>query len=319
VLLLLALSRVALAQSANEAAAESLFQEGRRLLEDKKYAEACQKLASSYRLEAASGTLLGLAMCHEAQGKLATAWLEYKQVIARVGAEGRGDRQRAALERAQALEPRLATLAVSVPAEVGRIAGLAVTYDGEVVERAAWSTPFPVDPGKHVIQATAPARLPWRAEIVIGGGPEKRAVEVAAPEETPRRPPAVQVLGAESPAPPPRSSGSRVAAFALGGAGLAALGVGGALGIVAIQKNRESQSSGCRGDACTNPEARAARADAGRAADRATVALVAGGALLSGGALLYWLQASAPAPQRALKARIALCRNAVGAWVVGAF
>ena len=60
--------------SADPAAAEALFREGRKLLDEGQLDAACSKLAESQRLDASPGTLGSLAQCHEKQGKTATAW-----------------------------------------------------------------------------------------------------------------------------------------------------------------------------------------------------------------------------------------------------
>jgi hypothetical protein len=299
------------AQPANEAAAETLFREGRELLEQQRYDEACRKLEDSYRLDPADGTLLGLAMCHEGQGRLASAWLEYKQIIARAE---RADRQRAATERAQALESRLSTIAVVVPAG-HRARDLQVSYDGQPIGAAAWSTAFPVDPGPHRLEATAPGKRSWRSQLVIGREPEHRTVEVPRLDDA--------ALPVAAPEPERHSSvnrGWRVAALSLGGAGVAAVGVGSFLGLRALHQRNDSRSMGCVGDACPSAAARDTRLAAGRKADAATVSFVAGGALLTAGALVYWLRGSDAAPTRASTGSpLAFGLAPHGAWIGGAF
>lgn len=59
--------------------ADALFTEERALLDAKNYDEACPKLAASQKAEPGAGTLLALALCHEGQGKTATAWGELNE------------------------------------------------------------------------------------------------------------------------------------------------------------------------------------------------------------------------------------------------
>ncbi len=58
----------ALAQS-DSAAARALFAEGRSLMEDERYAEACPKLEESLRLDHGMGTQFNLAHCWEKLGR----------------------------------------------------------------------------------------------------------------------------------------------------------------------------------------------------------------------------------------------------------
>src|SRR4051794_10074481 len=90
------------ADAADEARAEQLFRDGKARLASGDHAHACPMLAESYRLDPASGGLLALAVCHEREGRLASASREFAEVAARSHAESRPDREQAARERVQA-------------------------------------------------------------------------------------------------------------------------------------------------------------------------------------------------------------------------
>jgi hypothetical protein len=160
------------------AAAEALFQEGKRLLERGDSAAACPKLAESLRLERATGTLFALAMCHEAEGRLASGWAEYAEVVARAEREGRADREQAARKSMRALEPRLSTLTILVPGAASAVPGLRVERDQIALEAPSWSTAVPIDPGPHVVTASAPGYRSWRTSIEIGAVGDRRAISI---------------------------------------------------------------------------------------------------------------------------------------------
>ena len=111
------LSTRARAQSSdtNRQIAETLFEQGRALMEQKKYAEACPKLAESQRLDPGGGTLLNLALCHELEGKTATAQSEFKEALGQAARDGRADREELAKEHLAALEKRIIRIQVVVP------------------------------------------------------------------------------------------------------------------------------------------------------------------------------------------------------------
>lgn len=137
--------------------ADTLFKEGRALLDAKKYDEACPRLAESQRMDPGAGTLLALSLCHEGQGKTATAHDELKQAAALGRKNGRNDLANAADKRAAAMEPKLSKLVVRLPkGERGRYD---VTLDGTRLNGDRLDTPFAVDPGEHKIEASATGKL----------------------------------------------------------------------------------------------------------------------------------------------------------------
>jgi hypothetical protein len=179
------------AQAADTALAESLFQEGKRLMNEGKPAEACPKLAESYRLDPGLGTLLNLATCHEAEGKIATAWAEFNEALSRAKREADTARADFAAARVSALAPRLSRVVVTVSPEAN-LPGLEVTLNGSRIAPAAWGLPVPVDPGTHEIAATAPGKQRWS---------ERRPAPREAQTETVRIPLLKDAAAPAAPAP----------------------------------------------------------------------------------------------------------------------
>ena len=148
------------AQSSNQVAAEALFREARKLLDAGQFREACEKLEASRRLDPAAGTLLNLARCREKIGQTATAWATYHEAIRAAKAAGQRDREKAARERAEALEPTLARLTIVVSPDA-RADKVQVRRDGIALPPELWGVSVPVDPGEHSIDASAAEKEPW--------------------------------------------------------------------------------------------------------------------------------------------------------------
>ncbi|UQA61026.1 tetratricopeptide repeat protein [Polyangium aurulentum] len=136
------------AVASDPAAAEALFQAGKGLMDKKNYAEACPKFEASYKLDPAIGTLLNLADCHERQGLLARAWVDWGE--ARDKAKREGDKPRADLasRRQTSLEPRVPKITVNV---TGPVEGFDVYRDNTKLDPAMLGVALPVDPGPHTI------------------------------------------------------------------------------------------------------------------------------------------------------------------------
>src|SRR5262249_34857046 len=146
---------------ADRTLAAALFREGKSLMDKGEFPAACSKLEESQRLDPGGGTLLNLALCHEKQGRPATAWAEFIEALGIARRDHRQARIELAEEHIAKLEPILSKLTVIVPPE-SEDTTLEVTRDGASVGRAAWGMPFPVDPGEHRVEATAAGRAPFR-------------------------------------------------------------------------------------------------------------------------------------------------------------
>jgi hypothetical protein len=148
------------------ALAEALYREGRALLAEGKTHEACPKFAESYRLDAATGTLLNLAACHESEGKFAAAWVEFSRAVALARRDRRYDRVRFAQDHLAIIEPKLSHLTVVVSAGT-EVPGLETRVDGVPLRTAARGVSTPVDPGPHTVEATAPGHKAWSQQVDI--------------------------------------------------------------------------------------------------------------------------------------------------------
>jgi hypothetical protein len=214
----------------NRALAETLFFTGRGLMEAQRFAEACEKFAESYRLDAAAGTLLNLAVCHEKQGKIASAWGDFRQALVDARRMSRPDREKLALERIAALQPELPYLTIVVPPAT-RIAGLELTSNGVALEAAAWSTELPIDPGVVSIVARAPGFKPRTTSITMAA--RQHASVTIAPLE-----PAPVVRAA-----PEFWTGRRKGGVVAFAGGLVAIGAGSLFGLAALSERSKSDAA----------------------------------------------------------------------------
>ncbi len=230
---------VARASGDEVAAAEVLFEEGRRRMAEHDYAGACPKLEESQHLAPGAGTEFNLADCWENLDRLASAWAAFLDVADLTHRRGEPERERAARDRAASLEPRLARITIDVP-PAQRIPELAVQRDGQDVREALWGVSVPVDAGEHRLDARAPGRRPWTMIVRTVDGQTLRvsipdlpatptAVEFAAPERPGTEP---GVPAPPSPSPPAASAAPWIA---LGGSVVLA-GVG-VLGLVEYDHN----------------------------------------------------------------------------------
>jgi hypothetical protein len=283
----------------DRAVARSLFEKGRELMAAGNYAEACAKLAESYRLDPGAGTLLNLAACHEAEGKLASAWVEFNDSLTRARREGRSEREQVAQEHIRAIEPRLSRLTVNVDA-TGNVPGLELRLDGGVLNRPGWGTAIPIDPGLHKIEARAPGKMPWSIEITVGLDAESKTVDIpplldAPPEPKPSAAPTVS-SAPTPPGPEQQVPDRRRYGYISTGVGLVAVGFGSYFGLLA--KSRwDDRNAHCPDGVCDSQAVK--RGDqANTAAWISNVAFGVGVAGLGAAAYFFLAGRSASAPAK---------------------
>ncbi|MCA9623530.1 MAG: hypothetical protein KC731_31125 [Myxococcales bacterium] len=274
--------------------AETLFQEGKRLMAEDDWSEACRKLEESYRIEPLPGVLLNLAVCHEAEGLTATAWLEFKESIALAKIDRRRDRRVLAERRLAELEPLLARLRVVV--EGPGPDGLEVVDDATILPSPLWGSARAVDPGTHRIRASAPGHLPF--EATVDAIPEQTVtvtIPALEPQPAPAPPPAPPSLVYLAPPPlpilppPPLAEPSAspwpAVGYSLVGLGGAALAVGTAFGVHALVKEGQAEER-CDDRSCPDPSSLALSDAANGFASAANVLLLSGGLVAAGGVIV---------------------------------
>lgn len=261
------------------ATAQTLFDEARVLMTSGRYIEACPKLEESQRLDPASGTLLNLAHCYEALGRLASALTTFREAAAASSAQGNREREREATARAEALVSRVPTLLVSVPQSAP--AALELYLDQVLLTPAQQQGAIPLDPGPHTLRASAPGRKPWRTDWVVTG--EGRVTRIAVPE--------LEQWTAFAPRPPAAAPASRepTRRWALAPAGVGVVGVvgGSVFGLRSQRKHDESYDL-CPAKYCDDPDGIRAMEQARSAGRISTAGFVLGGLGLATAGVLWF-------------------------------
>ncbi|HEV8245153.1 MAG TPA: hypothetical protein VGP93_05270 [Polyangiaceae bacterium] len=288
------------AQGSDQAIAEALFRDGRKLIDDGKLAEGCAKLEQSQRADPKLGTLLNVAVCHEKLGRTATAWAEFLDAETQANRVKQNDRAQFARAGAQRLEGKLSRLTLRAQ---GPTSDLVIVLDGKPFSAGMLGTSLPVDPGEHRLEVSASGKQPFLRTLSVAAGPSEVTVDIPAlepaasapaePEKTPA-PPATAASAAPStpaptntptPASAPRSEQEvgRVPTWAWISLGMGAAGIvtGSITGGIAMSKE-SSLSTACPNNTC--PKSKESNLSSARTmADISTVAFVIGGIATAAG------------------------------------
>jgi hypothetical protein len=291
------------AQANNRVAAESLFREARKLLDQGQYEQACEKLAASQRLDPAVGTLLNLGRCYEKLGRTASAWGAYREAAASAHASGQADRLKSARAAADAVEPKLARLTIVVPPTVSALQPT-IERNGQGVPPELWGIAVPIDPGDQTIVARAPDKKPWTTRVSVEAkGAQTVTVAELEADAAAAAPaaPATEPVTTPPATPLPNDTGrsgwntQKTIAVVLGGVGVAGVAVGVIQGLK-FKSKKDDADDICPGN-CPEPgysQSIALRDDAESARTVAIVGGAVGGASLIAAAVLWFTADSSP-------------------------
>lgn len=286
-----ALLLIVLASSAavadDKSKADALFKQGKKLMSEKKYSEACEAFEKSQALDPGIGTQLNIAKCFEDWGKLARALKAYRtaEKMATDAHDPRADKIQGLITE---LEPQVPHLTIHTP-KGAKTEG--VTIDG--VPAGDLSEPLTLDPGPHtIVYPVAGGRTKTKVVPVERGGSSEVTLDLpAAAAVVDHTPPP------SPPSPPPPVTdpghGYKLAAYGVGGAGVVAIGVSSYLALSARSKYNDALAAHC-GGMTNNCDATGLKDthDARHQANIATVVFSVGLAAVGGGVALYLLAPS---------------------------
>jgi serine/threonine-protein kinase len=230
-----------------------------------------------------------LAECYAQLGRTASAWAQFREAAAAAGDAGQAELAAQARARAKALEPELSYLTVST----WKGQQVLVTSDESPLDETVLGSAIPLDPGRHVIAASAPGKRAWSTAIMLGGHADHITVAV------PVLPDDIDLLHDELRAPPVAtaspaettggSDGSvqRTLGLVAGAIGIAGVATGAVFGIKAASDWSDAKAQ-CRPyPYCGSEGARLAQ-DAQTSAMISNISFATGIAGLTGGALLWF-------------------------------
>jgi hypothetical protein len=289
---LLGSAGVAQAQD-REVDAERLFREGQKLLEERRFGEACPKFEAAYNKDHSLGTLINLAFCHKEEGAIWYSWLEFREAEVKATELNRPDRRDFAKQRLVELEKLLPKVVIDNPRKVP-------LTDVLVEDRKVWEA----ERGAVFAAEVGPRRFIFKARgrkngvllVNIVKGEKVQHVTVPDMEEGSDEPPKPETpADAPKTEPPPAAaaepsdSGSMQRTI-----GWVAIGVGGVAAIVGAIEGISTLNNACSGGkACTADE----KSSGNTSATISDVAFVVAGLGVVGGiALIATAPSSSSSP-----------------------
>lgn len=274
---------------ADVSAARALGQEGVKLADAGNCEDAIDRLSRAEKIFHAPTTLARLGECQVKVGKIVAGTENLNRVVRETIGPSAPQAFRDAQDRAKVVlaeaKPRIAKLKVAVAAPAD--AKLVVTIDGENLPIANLNMNRPVDPGEHVVEASAPGFLPAKGKVTLAdGGVDSLALTLEIDPNAPK--PVVapvnsgQANSGAADAPSKRDRAPAYVALGIGGAGLV---VGGVFGIIAMGKKSDLDEA-CPNKVCPSA-AQQDTIDSGKTMGTvSTVGLVVGAVGIGAGVIL---------------------------------
>jgi hypothetical protein len=279
--------------------ADKLFKEGKKLLDQKRYSDACAAFEQSAQLDPGIGVQLNIGLCYEEWGKLALAWRAFTKAE-QMASDSKDSRLARIHERVQGLDAQVPRLTVHVPAGAD-VEALAIQLDGKPLDADKIGKQQLVDPGPHQVEyivdgkhksKVIPVERGANAEITLDA--PVTAVKKKKPVE-PKR--GGDKGGGGDRTPPAPGSIQRLAAYGTAGAGVVLVGISIGVAVAAKSSYATALRDHCMGstsmcDSTGLSETHAARSHA----NVATGLFVVGLAAVGGGVALYLLAPRAKRP-----------------------
>jgi hypothetical protein len=336
VVLVVAAAAPALAQQDDEA----LLRQGVELRRAGKDEQALELFQQAFRLRPTPRAQAQAGFAEQALGR----WLDAERDITRALASS-GDPWVA--KNAATLRQSLAVVAQHLGnlQILGSPPGATVKVDDRPVGTLPMEAPARVTAGEVLVAVSAPGHVQIQRKLTVGAGAMVRdtfTLPVAQNEAqvssggasngdlATKLPPekssagghaAVETVTAPGAGARPDAGGGGLSttqgwAIGVASAGVVAVGIGAVFGAQAISKNNDSKS-GCDGNVC-DAAGKQARLDAISAGNKATVAMVIGGALVATGTVLFLVGRGQGAASERTAVRIAPAVTPEGWAVVGA-
>jgi tetratricopeptide (TPR) repeat protein len=279
------------------ATARTLGEEGQAALDAKDYAKAEDRFQRAYKLYPFAVTLtLGLARAQAGNGKLVAAQEGYHAIIREALAPGAPEAFKNAVEAAKNELGAVSSRIAGVTINVSGCDHPKVTLDDSPVSDAALGVKRSIDPGAHVVRASAEGCASAEQKFSVGEAEvraitlnlEKAGGAASAPLPSPATGPSEAPTTPREEAPEERANGSTWRNVGLAGAGLGLVGIG--VGVVFGLKAAGKQSdANCPDNRCPNEQAASTLRDAQSAGTVSTIAFAAGAVLAAGGIALYFV------------------------------